>query len=267
MAIRKPNYTLFWLGIALLIIGTFIFRYDDGAADKFLIDRVYAPDAPAGQRFPIGNTQPWHWLNRNDGTFTIILSVILLGLLVLGLTRKKYKALVRYTLFGLTSLILGPGLIVNVIFKEFWGRPRPSQTVLWPNSENPENLPFYKVWDPAFLNGLDKPSFPSGHVSVTVIYIVIFYIFKHPEITAHLIGEFKKFKIRLFTIFKYTGLVLAFPGGLIMGFARMSAGAHHPSDVLWTFGMVLLINRMFYYFIFKIPFWEEKEMRKIEKME
>lgn len=255
---KQPNYTLLWLSIALLIIGTFVFRYNGGAVDKYLINLVYSSDAPAGERFPVGKMQPLYWLNRNDSTFTIVLSLILLGMLGLGLTKKKYKALVKYAAFGLVSFIVGPGLIVNAIFKELWGRPRPSQTVLWPNSETPDNLPFYKVWDPAFLDGMDKPAFPSGHVSVTVIYIVIFYIFKNPETAAYLIGEFKEYKVRLFTAFKYTGLALAFPGGIIMGFARMSAGAHHPSDVFWTFGMVLLINWIFYYYVFKIPAWEEQ---------
>jgi hypothetical protein len=34
-----------------------------------------------------------------------------------------------YGLFILLSVILGPGLLVNLVFKDHWGRPRPRQVV------------------------------------------------------------------------------------------------------------------------------------------
>lgn len=257
----QPNWLLFGIGILILVAGTIFFRLDAGAFDIAVTKLFYNADLPAGQRFFLAKTEPWLWMKKNDSTFAVFLLVSLIIGLITGLSNRKYRSLVKYSLFGIVSGLLGPGILVNFLFKGYWGRPRPSQTVLWPDSIRPDNLPFYKVWEPAFLDGLDKASFPCGHASIVVIFIVFFYIFKQPDVTAHLFGEFRQWKVKLFTSLKYTGLFIAFPGGLLMGLTRIIQGAHHASDVLWTFGMVLLTNWGLYYFVFKIPQWEQRVVR------
>jgi len=260
---RAPNFRLFWLAMILLILGTLLLRFDNGKVDICITSAFYNAELPAGERFFLANEMPWYWLKQNDDSFTVALMVILLFLLAVGLVNQKYRPCIRYSFFGLTSMIIGPGLLVNVLLKGYWGRPRPSQTVLWPDSETPDNLPFYKVWDPAFLDGLDKASFPCGHASIVVVYVILFYIFKHPETIAYITDSQHAWQIKLFFFAKYSGLVIGFIGGGIMGFARIVQGAHHASDVLWTFGIVLLVNWSLYYYVFRIPGWENNlQMKK-----
>ena len=259
---KKPDYRLFCIGLCLLVFGTLFFRWNDGFYDIAITNLFYNNALPPGERFFLAKAQPWLWFKENDATFMLVLSIPLVAMLITGLLKPGYRPLAKYSIFGLSSVIVGPGLLVNTIFKGFWGRPRPSQTILWPNSNTPDDLPFYKVWDPAFLHGMDKASFPCGHASIVIVYIVVFYIFMNPEISAHLIGEFRSWKIKLFMVMKYLGLFIAFVGGFFMGITRIVQGAHFASDVLWAFGMVLLANWFLYYYILKIPQWELCEMAK-----
>ncbi|MBN1350105.1 phosphatase PAP2 family protein [candidate division KSB1 bacterium] len=263
---RQPDYRFFCLGVFVLIAGTIVFRANGGALDIAITNFFYNADLMPGNRFFLARLQPWDWFKKNDSTFAIVLIFPLAFMLVLGLIRSSFRGLVRYASFGLSSVLIGPGLVVNVLFKGFWGRPRPSQTLIFADSLTPDELPFYKVWQPAFLDGLDKASFPCGHASIVIAYIVIAYIFINPQISSRLFGEFRPWKLKLFIGLKYFGLVLAFAGGFVMGLTRIVQGAHFASDVLWSFGMVLLVNWIVYYFVFKIPQWEMKIMTQTADM-
>ena len=57
-------------------------------------------------------------------------------------------------------LVIGPGVIVNGVFKPYWGRPRPHSTI--PFGGEQEFLPvFQKGCDQ------DNASFPCGHASMS----------------------------------------------------------------------------------------------------
>jgi len=253
----SPNYGLLALSILILLAGTLFFRWNEGIFDRAITDYFYRADLPAGERFFLAKTQPWLWFKQNDGTFALVLTLPLLALLIASYLNPLFRRFRRMAGFGLASVLVGPGLLVNLIFKGLWGRPRPSQTLLWPDSATPDNLPFYKIWDPAFLDGMDKSSFPCGHASIVIVYIVLFYIFRNPKSLAAYFDESRQWKVFLFSGLKYLGLFISFIVGGLMGLTRIVQGAHFASDVLWSFGMVLLTNWIFYYFVFKIPQWEK----------
>ena len=188
--------------------------------------------------------------------------MIIIGLVGL-ISKKQWKFILRYGLYAFSSAVIGAGVVVNWIFKDLWGRPRPRQTTLWPNSTNADNYEWYALWKPVFLEdptliGQGK-SFPSGHVALLAIFIIYFFMFMHPILWAKL---FKKgneqTKIRIFSIFKWFGLILSIIVGILTGIGRIVVGAHHTSDVLWSFGMVYIVNAIFYYWIFQIPKFEKK---------
>lgn len=60
-------------------------------------------------------------------TVTVPVVLILVVLLKLMLPERALLIDGRAGLFLLTSLLAGPALLVNVIFKETWGRPRPRE--------------------------------------------------------------------------------------------------------------------------------------------
>jgi membrane-associated phospholipid phosphatase len=249
----------FWLlGGLILLIGTIFFRIEGGKYDIAITSLVYVASNPVGSRFPLAANEPWHFFNEYNDYFTYALAAFLLLMFLIGIIKKdKGEHLRRYGFFGILSVVLGAGLVVNSIFKEMWGRPRPRMTTLWPDTTNPIGR-FFMVWEPAFLEDPalvgEGVSFPSGHVSIIASFIVLFYIFMQPELWAMWTGKPKA----IFQTIKWGSLLFTFIGGILTGIGRIVAGAHHASDVLWAFGMVFIINALLYYFICRIPRFEQR---------
>jgi membrane-associated phospholipid phosphatase len=259
----------FWIiGNILLIFGTILFRIDNGIVDQKITSAFYVATNAIGSRFPTGNEQPWAFFNNYNTYFEILLVIIFVFMLFLGLIKKqRYGFMIRYALFGLIAYGINVGIVVNDIFKGLWGRPRPQMTTMWPNT-SPIG-PFYMVWDPAFLYDpslIGKGvSFPSGHVANIVAFITLFYIFMDPSFWAQTLGISKK--IGFFRAVKWCALIFTVVGGILTGIARIAAGEHFASDVLWAFGMVWNLTAVFYYFIFRIPQFEKKITNKLHNNE
>ena len=132
------------------------------------------------------------------------------------LTKPRFGAnLRRCALVVLLTAIIGPGLLVNVAFKDHWGRPRPRQTAafggLW------EYRPFYEHGVP----GRGK-SFPSGHAAMGFLLLA-------PLACRPLSRK----KVLVLTV---TGLAY---GGAVSA-ARMAQGAHFGTDCLGSLAFVTL---------------------------
>jgi membrane-associated phospholipid phosphatase len=250
-----------WIvGLGLLLVGTLLFRYDGGALDKTLTSAAYDAALPAGERFFLADLEPWRTLYEIEDLLTIGIAVVLLAMVLLGLCKRRFRLLATYGLFGIVSVAVGPGLLVNEVFKGLWGRPRPRDTELWPNSADPELNPWYRVWDPAFLDGMGGKSFPSGHVAIAVAVFVFFQIFSHPEVWGALFGRGEK-TVRWL---KWGFFILTFVLGGLMGVSRVVQGAHHGSDVLWAFGMTILPSVLLYWLVFNIPKHEERALKSVQ---
>jgi len=116
-------------------------------------------------------------------------------------------------------LLLGPGLLVNILAKGLAGRPRPDELVQFGGYWN-----FNRPWQ--FGVPGQGRSFISGHVSMAFFWFGLVFLLKER-------GQ------RALAFFG----VMAF--GLWMGLARMAQGAHFLSDVLlcgallWTLAALL----------------------------
>lgn len=123
---------------------------------------------------------------------------------------RSHIALRRISLTLLATVALGPGLMVNGLGKDFTGRPRPRHVEAL--GGNVEYRPPLQLGTP----GVGK-SFPCGHCSVGFAIAA---------------AGFAVFQLRPWL---GVGIVLfsALLGGAI-GVARMAAGAHFFSDVLWS---------------------------------
>jgi len=261
------TYRFFIVFLLIMLIGSILFMINEGALDIAITNVFYNSSLPLGNRFFLMEAQPWKFLNDENDYFEYFLYLTLIPMILIGLIglimKKQWKFLLRYGLYAFFSAVVGPGIVVNFIFKDLWGRPRPRQTVLWPNSLTADNYEWYALWKPVFLEdpsliGQGK-SFPSGHVALLAIFVIFFFMFMHPVLWANLFKKGKeKTKIRLFSTFKWLGLVLSIIVGILTGIGRIVVGAHHASDVLWSFGMVYIVNAIFYYLIFQIPKFEKK---------
>lgn len=120
---------------------------------------------------------------------------------VLGIDRRRAAYL-------LGSLAIGPGLIVNVILKDNWGRPRPSmiQQFFGPSTYVPPLIPSAQCDD--------NCSFASGHASLA-FWLVAFALLAPPRL-------------------RTPALVATLGFGGLVGFSRIAQGGHFLSDVLYA---------------------------------
>ncbi|MBD3352183.1 MAG: phosphatase PAP2 family protein [Candidatus Lokiarchaeota archaeon] len=220
----------------------------NGDADSWLLD-IY-PNAF------------WEFLYENDYSLIGILGLVCLIFLIIGITDKKRKPFVKYALFMLITAAITAGLIANVLFKGFWGRYRPRDTIYFEGLNT-----FFLILDPAWLiepsSIGEGKSFPAGHPSAFTCYIVVFFMFNHPEVIVHLFGEYKDWKLKMCKVIKYFAFVVSFAGGILMGLERVLEGGHFPSDVLWNFIFTYNISALMYYSIFKIPKFEKTKMAEL----
>lgn len=128
-------------------------------------------------------------------------------------------------LFFVLLMVLGPGLVVNVVFKDYWGRPRPRQVEDLGGKERPLKV---LVKGEA---GKGK-SFPSGHASMGFYLFAPYFVFRRSS-------------RKLAGAFLLTGLSC----GLLMGVVRMAQGGHFASDVVWAGGFVYLCGLALYYLL------------------
>lgn len=145
----------------------------------------------------------------------ISLAVCGLVIAIVGFFSQQIGRIQKQGLFLALVMIIGPGIIINGVFKPHWGRPRPIETVRFGGEKQ-----FLPVWE----KGIDKEdrSFPSGHASVAFYLLTPFFVLQRS----------RHKKVAIFF------LLFGLSYGLLMGLVRMAQGGHFPSDVLWSAGFV-----------------------------
>jgi membrane-associated PAP2 superfamily phosphatase len=167
---------------------------------------------------------------RNLGLWigTVLVAPAVLALLVkLILPRRKLFIPGRAVVFLISTMILAPGLLVNVLLKDHWGRPRPidvtqfgghDQVVAW--------------WDPRG-SCPSNCAFVSGDVS-GAFWTVAPAALAPPQWRALAYGA-------------------ALALGTVMAAIRVMAGAHFPSDVIFAGVFTFLVIWAVYALIYRWP--------------
>jgi lipid A 4'-phosphatase len=141
------------------------------------------------------------------------------ALYLLSLWRGRPVARIdgRTVAFLLLALALGPGLVVNTLLKDHWGRARPSQIEEFGGTHRftPAPLPA----DQCARNC----SFPAGHPAMG-FYLVSF---------ALLVAERRRRRL---------AIAAAVATGAVVGLARMAQGGHFLSDVVFSGLIVVAIS-------------------------
>ncbi len=154
------------------------------------------------------------WEQIMYGSIDELLLVVGLGLIgawIIGRRRQQAGRVVtgRRLAFLLLLLALVPGLIVNAILKEHWGRARPIQL---------EQFGGNRAFTPAFVvSDQGGGAFSSGHVAAAAWLVAV-------PVVLFGLGS------------TWTALALLYL--LAMVLARMAAGAHFLSDVLTSILLV-----------------------------
>jgi lipid A 4'-phosphatase len=156
--------------------------------------------------------------------------------------RRKLLMSGRAILFLTATLALGPGLLVNVLLKDHWGRPRPIDVTQFGGNEH-----FVAWWDPR--GDCEKNcAFVSGDVSGAV-WTIAPAALAPPQWRAVAYGA-------------------ALTLGLGMAAVRVMAGGHFVSDVIFAGVFTFLIIWIGYALIYRWPrtrLSEEAVERRIER--
>ena len=182
--------------------------------------------------WPIDNQPLWRFSYRSAPWVTGSLALAGAVALVAGAVRVNSRRFRLHGLFLLLSVAVGPGLIVNGILKDHWGRPRPRQIV-----ELGGRLEYAPPLLPVGDHG---KSFPCGHCSVGYLYSAGWWLWRrrHP-------------------VYAHASLAVGLVLGTLLGIGRMAAGGHFLSDVLWSGLIAFGVAHALYFYVLRIPARED----------
>lgn len=218
---RTQTFIDFLIPLALLLALTTLFRLTD--LDRSIQANFYT----SRQGWLFGEQFPWPQLYHYGPTPAIILAAGATLTLLSSWFQRSTVPVRKQALFFVLLMALGPGLLVNVIFKDHWGRPRPREIQQFAGQEI-----FLPVWSKGVSgNGY---SFPSGHASMGFYLMAPFFVLRRKRpVTAK--------------IFLAGGI----GAGLLIGLARMVQGGHFASDIIWSGGFIYLTGLTLYYLLLK----------------
>jgi lipid A 4'-phosphatase len=166
------------------------------------------------------------WLRRNDALgFFRSTSDVLVAVIVVGLIASVAVKLARpdrpspvppgIVVFLLSTLVFGPLLLVNVILKNSWGRPRPVEVDAFGG-----DAPYVEVWRITDWCA-DNCSFVSGEASSAMWLAAVALVLPKSV--------------------RGPAAVVAIVYALLLALNRIAFGGHFLSDVVISFGLTLLL--------------------------
>ncbi|MBI4768112.1 MAG: phosphatase PAP2 family protein [Deltaproteobacteria bacterium] len=216
--------SLFWslvFPIALAVILSVIISWTE--TDLKIAEFFYA----SGKGWFMGQEMPWFFLYHYGNIPGIILAVGGFFVFVLGFFRKELRPYKKTGLFLVLFMLLGPGLVVNTLFKDHWGRPRPDDIVNFGGTKT-----FHQAWEIGEAG--QGGSFPSGHASIGFFIFAPFFILR---------------KSRRKAALAFLGLGIAF--GFFMGAGRIVQGGHFLTDVIWS-GLLTYLTGFTLAYVFRL---------------
>ncbi|UOG92129.1 MAG: phosphatase PAP2 family protein [Candidatus Thiothrix sulfatifontis] len=211
------RYPQRWLWLNIAAASTLVFWLSNW--DLTIAGLFYRTDHWLLDEFPL-----WKAL-LYDGVPYLAGGVLLVSvaLIVVSVVLRRWHRLRSAAVYVLLVFVVGPGLLVNSVFKDNWGRPRPAQ-VLQLGGQEAYAPPGYLV-----VGGKGR-SFPSGHSSVGFAFVAFWFLWRErkPQWARLALG----FSVAL---------------GVAIGVTRMAAGGHFLSDVMWSAWVVLFAAWLLYY--------------------
>lgn len=200
-------FTLAAAGLIALTIPFWIWPIDIAVQSAFF-------DENRGGWF-LHDAQPWHALYHFGTMPGLVFGFGAIGVFAAGIWLPKWTRYRKIALYVMLCLIIGPGVVVNLIFKENWGRPRPREVVEFGGQHAHEKIWEYDAASPG-------KSFPCGHCSMGFCFFALAFILRERRRLAVAAAGF------------------AFGLGGIVGMTRVVQGGHFLSDVIWAGGFCFL---------------------------
>lgn len=192
--------------LLLTVIFTF-FDWDRSVAQRFYRDT---------QGWYLEKQPLWVWLHAYGTIPGIVLTLAALITWAAGFYFQSLAPWRKPCLVVVLTTILAAGLLVNAILKQYWGRPRPSQTI-----------EFGGKWEyrPIFPPGTPGKgaSFPCGHCTMGFVFLSMVAFRRHSKALA------------------FGGIAVGIISGGLLSAARVVQGAHFLSDTIWSLGIVWMV--------------------------
>ena len=180
-----------------------------------------------GAGWALGGREPWVFLYRYGNIPAFALGVMGVIAFALSFFSERFRPDRMAALFVVVLLALGPGLLVNTVFKDHWGRPRPADIVQFGGTET-----YRSFWHPGSPD--QGRSFPSGHAAVGFFLMAPFFVLR-----------------RKAPGWARRALLAGILYGLTMGLGRMIQGGHFLTDVIWS-GCMVYFTGLFLYYLFRL---------------
>jgi len=198
--------------VGALLLATLVIYLTDG--DRFLARIIYGTDGS----WPGINRFPWNILYDWAPVPGIVLAVLALLVCIRSFFYQPLKKQRCPAVFLLLLLVIGPGLVVNVLLKDNLGRARPREIVECGGSHQ-----YTEIWQKGTTGR--NSSFPSGHASIAFYTLAPWFVLRN-------------IKRKAAAGFLFFGIGF----GAAVGLARILQGGHFLSDVLWAGGIVYLVG-------------------------
>lgn len=226
--------------ILVLIVFAFILFWDS-TLDFWAARQFFHPENIQDRWFE-QNEPLWNFFYHAAPWLTGILLLGSLFVLILSQFKTQYKKIRIYAVYVFLVVALGPGLVVNSVFKPYWGRPRPREVTEF--SGKYQYRPFYipEV-------GAQGKSFPCGHCSIAFSFGLFWFIFRRKN-----------------KLIAWSALIGSTGFGALMGMGRIAAGGHFFSDVVWAGIFSWIVAFILYYKMLRIPEREDGTFNKNQKL-
>ncbi len=177
-------------------------------------------------RFYLANAPFCRWIYESVEIVSIawvVLAVLLLA--ALWIRKKNWFGLsARHLIYLLAALAIGPGLIVNLVLKDNWGRARPYEVIQFGGTS---------AFTPAFVISREchkNCAFVSGHAAMGFYFIAFGFLCRR----------------RRSLFFLLAGIY-----GAVVGLVRILQGGHFLSDVVFAFFIIHAVSAVLYWIMFE----------------
>ncbi len=169
-----------------------------------------------GQGWYLGDQPLWAWMHDYGTIPGIVLTLAALIAWLAGFYFRRLKPWRRPCLIVVLTTLLGAGLLVNAVLKQYWGRPRPGQTTEFGGKW--AYRPIYPPGPPG-----KGASFPCGHCTMGFVFLSLAAFYRHSKGLA------------------YGGSAVGVGLGGLLSAGRVVQGAHFVSDAVWSLGIVGMV--------------------------
>lgn len=213
-SIRKRGWYLAALQMAVLLLVTVLLEAFD--ADRRLAAHFFHP----GDGWYLAKAPVWVWLHDYGTIPGLLLTLGALSVWLAGLYAPVLKAWRKPCLLVVLTTVIGAGLLVNAVLKQYWGRPRPDQTI-----EFGGNWEYRSIFPPGPPG--QGASFPCGHCTMGFVFLAMIGFRRQKKVLA--VG----------------GAIAGIVWGVLLSVARIVQGAHFLGDTIWSLGIITMTLTLF----------------------